>query len=188
MAEIITVLVGGLLLWLLKQSLEWSWLKLASWRKRKKQLRLAKAPTTLSELAKAYTTLSELAKAPTRATSPIAVVEQIPITQWGQILNALNGVRGKFDISALLRVAAERVIVNSMLIVGYRHESNRERLQSELDNPHCRIAIEKAVEDVLGHWLAVVPACVGRELDDEPPSSGNWRTIRYNTMRKGEDT
>ena len=80
---------------------------------------------------------------------------------WPNILKSLSGVRGKFDIAALLRSSASREVEGSTLVVRFQHQSNSERLTRDLEDPRCRMAVERALEEALGERFAVAVAANG---------------------------
>ena len=82
---------------------------------------------------------------------PASSVEQRLAAQWPAILKALSRVpRRKFDVAALLRSSTSRSIDGNTVVVTFSHQSNSERLQSELDDPPCRIEVEKVLQQALG--------------------------------------
>ena len=92
---------------------------------------------------------------------PSAPVEQRLTALWPNILKSLSGVRGKFDIAALLRSSSSREVEGSTLVVRFQHQSNSERLTRDLEDPRCRMAVERALEDALGERFAVTVASNG---------------------------
>jgi DNA polymerase III gamma/tau subunit len=82
---------------------------------------------------------------------PNAPVEERLIAAWPAILRALSRVpRRRFDVAALLRSSTKRQIVGAELFVRFTHTSNSERLQDELEDPRCRLEVERILEQVLG--------------------------------------
>ena len=92
---------------------------------------------------------------------PSAPVEQRLTALWPNILKSLSGVRGKFDIAALLRSSSSREVEGSTLVVRFQHQSNSERLTRDLEDPRCRMAVERALEEALGERFAVAVASNG---------------------------
>ncbi len=92
---------------------------------------------------------------------PSAPVEQRLTALWPNILKSLSGVRGKFDIAALLRSSASREVEGSTLVVRFQHQSNSERLTRDLEDPRCRMAVERALEEALGERFAIAVAANG---------------------------
>ena len=92
---------------------------------------------------------------------PSAPVEQRLTALWPNILKSLSGVRGKFDIAALLRSSSSREVEGSTLVIRFQHQSNSERLTRDLEDPRCRMAVERALEDALGERFAVTVASNG---------------------------
>ena len=92
---------------------------------------------------------------------PSAPVEQRLTALWPNILKSLSGVRGKFDIAALLRSSSSREVEGSTLVIRFQHQSNSERLTRDLEDPRCRMAVERALEDALGERFAVAVASNG---------------------------
>jgi DNA polymerase-3 subunit gamma/tau len=86
---------------------------------------------------------------------PNAPVEERLIAAWPTILRALNRVpRRRFDVAALLRSSTKRHIVGAELFIHFTHISNSERLQDELEDPRCRLEVERILEQVLGgHYM-----------------------------------
>ncbi|MXW30942.1 MAG: hypothetical protein F4Z88_09535 [Chloroflexi bacterium] len=62
----------------------------------------------------------------------------------------------KFDVAALLRSSGHREIRGSDLIVTFPHQSNSERLMGELEDPRCRMEVERRLQEALGQQLTVV--------------------------------
>ena len=62
----------------------------------------------------------------------------------------------KFDVAALLRSSGHREIRGSDLIVTFPHQSNSERLMGELEDPRCRMEVERRLQEALGQALTVV--------------------------------
>ncbi|MDA0797817.1 MAG: DNA polymerase III subunit gamma/tau, partial [Chloroflexi bacterium] len=82
---------------------------------------------------------------------PNAPVEERLIAAWPLILRALSRVpRRRFDVAALLRSSTKRQIIGSELLVRFTHTSNSERLQDELEDPRCRLEVERILEQALG--------------------------------------
>lgn len=107
------------------------------------------------------------------AYDPSAPVEQRLTALWPNILKSLSGVRGKFDVAALLRSSASREIEGSTLVVRFQHQSNSERLTGDLEDPRCRMAVERALEDALGERFSVAVASNGAPASVEragPPA------------------
>lgn len=107
------------------------------------------------------------------AYDPAAPVEQRLTALWPNILKSLSGVRGKFDVAALLRSSASREIEGSTLVVRFQHQSNSERLTGDLEDPRCRMAVERALEDALGERFAIAVASNGAPASVEragPPA------------------
>ncbi len=92
---------------------------------------------------------------------PSAPVDQRLTALWPNILKSLSGVRGKFDIAALLRSSSSREVEGSTLVVRFQHQSNSERLTRDLEDPRCRMAVERALEDALGERFAIAVASNG---------------------------
>ena len=95
--------------------------------------------------------------APAPPLDPSAPIEQRFAAQWPTILKSLSRVpRRKFDIGALLRSSGSRQIRGSELIVSFPHQSNSERLMGELEEPRCRLEVERVLQEALGQPLTVV--------------------------------
>ena len=105
------------------------------------------------------------------AYDPAAPVEQRLTALWPNILKSLSGVRGKFDVAALLRSSASREIEGSTLVVRFQHQSNSERLTGDLEDPRCRMAVERALEDALGERFAIAVASNGAPASVERAAS-----------------
>jgi DNA polymerase-3 subunit gamma/tau len=101
--------------------------------------------------------------APTTPAAPIAPAAQAPVfdpnatpeerltAQWPAMLRALSRVpRRRFDVAALLRSSSKRTIDGQTLVVRFTHQSNGERLDTEMEEPKCRIEVEKVLEQALG--------------------------------------
>ncbi len=87
---------------------------------------------------------------------PAAPLQQRLDAQWPAILKALASVpRRKFDVAALLRSSATRMVDGSTLVVVFAHHSNSERLQSELEDPRCKAEVESVLKQALGESLTV---------------------------------
>ena len=88
---------------------------------------------------------------------PSAPIDQRLAAQWPSILRSLTGVpKRKFDVAALLRSSGHREIRGSDLIVTFPHQSNSERLMGELEDPRCRMEVERRLQEALGQQLTVV--------------------------------
>ena len=88
---------------------------------------------------------------PIPAFDPAAPIEQRLRVQWPAILKAAKRVhQRKFNVEALLRSSSGHSIDGNTVVVTFAHQSNSERLQSELDDPRCRIEVEKVLEEALG--------------------------------------
>jgi DNA polymerase-3 subunit gamma/tau len=88
---------------------------------------------------------------PPPAHDPSAPPEERLVAQWPTILRALSRVpRRRFDVAALLRSSTKRQIQGNTLVVRFAHTSNSERLADELDDPRCRIEVERILTDALG--------------------------------------
>jgi hypothetical protein len=82
---------------------------------------------------------------------PNATPEERLAAQWPAMLRALSRVpRRRFDVAALLRSSSKRTIDGQVLVVRFTHQSNGERLDTELEEPKCRIEVEKVLEQALG--------------------------------------
>ena len=87
---------------------------------------------------------------------PSAPAEERLIAQWPSILRALGRVpRRRFDVAALLRSSSKRELEGNELVVHFAHLSNRERLQDELEDPRCRLEIERVLEEALGEGFTL---------------------------------
>ena len=88
---------------------------------------------------------------------PSAPIDQRLATQWPSILRSLTGApKRKFDVAALLRSSGHREIRGSDLIVTFVHQSNSERLTGELEDPRCRMEVERRLQEALGQQLNIV--------------------------------
>ena len=88
---------------------------------------------------------------------PSAPIGQRLAAQWPAILKSLSRVpRRKFDIAALLRSSGGREIRGADLVVTFPHQSNSERLMGELEDPRCRMEVERVLQEALGQQLTVV--------------------------------
>ncbi|MYB83739.1 MAG: DNA polymerase III subunit gamma/tau [Chloroflexi bacterium] len=97
------------------------------------------------------------AAAPAASVDPSAPIDQRLTTLWPSILRSLMGVpKRKFDVAALLRSSGHREIRGSDLIVTFPHQSNSERLMGELEDPRCRMEVERRLQEALGQQLTVV--------------------------------
>ena len=95
--------------------------------------------------------------APAAPIDPSAPIDQRLAAQWPSILKSLSRVpRRKFDIAALLRSSGSREIRGSDLIVRFPHQSNSERLMGELEDPRCRMEVERVLQEALGAPLTIV--------------------------------
>jgi DNA polymerase-3 subunit gamma/tau len=82
---------------------------------------------------------------------PNAPVEERLVAAWPTILRALSRVpRRRFDVAALFRSSTKRQIIGTELLVRFTHTSNSERLQDELEDPRCRLEVERILEQALG--------------------------------------
>jgi DNA polymerase-3 subunit gamma/tau len=78
------------------------------------------------------------------------------VTGWLAILRSMSGYKGRrFDIGALLRSSKSHYLDGSTLVVRFAHRSNVERLQDELEEPRCRLALEEQLKQILGDAYAI---------------------------------
>lgn len=97
------------------------------------------------------------AAAPAASVDPSAPIDQRLTALWPNILRSLMGVpKRKFDVAALLRSSGHREIRGSDLIVTFVHQSNSERLISELEDPRCRMEVERRLQEALNQQLNIV--------------------------------
>ena len=94
---------------------------------------------------------------PAASVDPSAPIDQRLHALWPTILKSLMGApKRKFDVAALLRSSGHREIRGSDLIVTFPHQSNSERLMGELEDPRCRMEVERRLQEALGQQLTVV--------------------------------
>ena len=94
---------------------------------------------------------------PAASVDPSAPIDQRLHALWPTILKSLMGApKRKFDVAALLRSSGHREIRGSDLIVTFPHQSNSERLMGELEDPRCRMEVERRLQEALGQPLTVV--------------------------------
>ena len=97
------------------------------------------------------------AAAPAAPVDPSAPIDQRLVALWPSILRSLSGTpKRKFDVAALLRSSGRREIRGTDLVVSFPHQSNSERLMSELEDPRCRMEVERVLKETLGQQLAIV--------------------------------
>ena len=97
--------------------------------------------------------------APAPPLDPSAPIDQRLAAQWPSILRSLSGVpKRKFDVAALLRSSGHRAIRGSDLVVTFQHQSNSERLMGELEDPRCRMEVERVLQEALNQPLTIVVA------------------------------
>ena len=97
---------------------------------------------------------NEPAQAPSQA--PSGKPEERLATGWLAILRSMSGYKGRrFDIGALLRSSRSHYLDGSTLVVRFAHRSNVERLQDELKEPRCRLALEEQIKQILGDAYAI---------------------------------
>lgn len=97
------------------------------------------------------------AAAPAASVDPSAPIDQRLTALWPSILRSLMGVpKRKFDVAALLRSSGHRAIRGSDLVVTFPHQSNSERLMGELEDPRCRMEVERRLQEALGQPLTIV--------------------------------
>ena len=121
------------------------------------------------------------AAAPAAPVDPSAPIDQRLTALWPGILKSLAGVpKRKFDVAALLRSSGHREIRGSELVVTFPHQSNSERLTGELEDPRCRMEVERRLQEALGQPLTiVVGAGEPRSATSERPSeTGGGHLIR----------
>lgn len=97
------------------------------------------------------------------------------LSEWNSILRSLSRIpRNKFDVGALLRSSRERIIEGNVLIVRFSHQSNCERLQEELDEPRCRLAVEQVLSETLGGQFTLkVEAISSKQADSSDSNHGH---------------
>ena len=90
------------------------------------------------------------------AYDPSAPIDQRLAALWPTILRNLTHVpRKRFNVGALLRSSSKHEIDGNTLVVRFPHQSNRERLQDELDDPRCLREVEQVIERELGTGVAL---------------------------------
>ena len=90
------------------------------------------------------------------AYDPSAPIDQRLAALWPTILRNLTHVpRKRFNVGALLRSSSKHEIDGNTLVVRFPHQSNRERLQDELDDPRCLREVEQVLEQALGTGFAL---------------------------------
>ena len=94
------------------------------------------------------------------SSSPSATVEEQLGSQWPAMMRSLSQQRGRrFNVGALLRSSKSRYVDGSVVVFRFTSRSNAERLQEEMEDPGCRMAIERVLDDVLGgHYTVRVEA------------------------------
>ena len=120
------------------------------------------------------------AAAPAPPPDPSAPIDQRLAAQWPSILRSLSGVpKRKFDVAALLRSSGQRSIRGSDLVVSFPHQSNSERLMGELEDPRCRMEVERRLQEALGQELTlVVDTGEQRPNGERPAEAGGGHLIR----------
>ncbi|MCY4581279.1 MAG: DNA polymerase III subunit gamma/tau [Chloroflexi bacterium] len=118
--------------------------------------------------------------APAPPLDPSAPIDQRLAAQWPGILRSLSGVpKRKFDVAALLRSSGHRAIQGSELVVTFQHQSNSERLLSELEDPRCRMEVERRLQEALGQPLTIVVTTGEQRLNgDRTGDAGGGHLIR----------
>ena len=117
-------------------------------------------PTTVEGRAPAPQTNG--ATSPATEIDPSAPADERLINSWSVILRAMGRVpRKRYDIGALLRSSRERAIEDGVLVVRFPHQSNTERLQEELADPSCRLAVEEVLSQTLGGSFTLRVETVG---------------------------
>ena len=82
---------------------------------------------------------------------PSGAPDDLLASQWPLVVRSLSRQKGKrFNLGALLNTSKTRHLEGSVVVVRFAHKSNSERLQEEMDDPRCRIAIEQVLRDTLG--------------------------------------
>lgn len=111
---------------------------------------------------------------------PSAPIDQRLAAQWPTILKSLSRVpRRKFDIAALLRSSGHRAIRGSDLVVTFQHQSNSERLMGELEDPRCRMEVERVLQEALDQPLTIVVATgEQRSNGDRSGEAGGGHLVR----------
>ena len=103
---------------------------------------------------------------PHQAFSPESSTDERLLSTWNTILRSLSRIpRNKFDVGALLRSSRERIIEDNVLVVKFSHQSNCERLQEELNDPRCRIAVEQVLSDTLGEKFSLRVEAINSKPD-----------------------
>ena len=101
------------------------------------------------------------------STPPEEVAQRLG-EQWEAIVKALGRFKGqRFNIGALLRDCRTHHIENSELVLRFSHRSHMERMQQELEDPHCRRAIMEVFHTRLG-----APLELRLEVEDEGAAPG----------------
>ena len=85
------------------------------------------------------------------AAHPSASPDDRLASQWPLVVRSLSRQKGKrFNLGALLNTSKTRHLEGSVVVVRFAHKSNSERLQEEMDDPRCRMAIEQVLRETLG--------------------------------------
>lgn len=98
---------------------------------------------------------TEVAKAPAENGEEVLPDERLTAS-WPAILRAASRVpRKRYDVGALLRSSRGHYLEDGILIIRFLHQSNSERLQEELADPLCRLAVEEMLTQILGDSYTV---------------------------------
>ena len=93
---------------------------------------------------------------PRPVTASEAPAGQIPAAEWRDLTNVLRGVpKRRIDVQAMFRSADRRRVLEGILLVAFSSTANAERLQDELDEPQCRMEVERRFTEALGQPIAV---------------------------------
>ena len=119
------------------------------------------------------------AAVPAASVDPSAPIDQRLTALWPSILKSLGGVpKRKFDVAALLRSSGRREIRGSDLVVTFPHQSNSERLTGELEDPRCRMEVERRLQEALGQQLTIVVDAGEQRSNGERSGEGGGHLIR----------
>ena len=115
-------------------------------------------PTSLSDVQ----TTSGADSSSESTSSRIGESEDISPEKWGALVKSLSRNKGKrFNVGALLRDCNDQHLDDGTLVLTFRHRTNQERMQQELDDPQSFKAINDAVAQLLGASFQVRLATAG---------------------------
>jgi DNA polymerase-3 subunit gamma/tau len=97
-------------------------------------------------------------------------------SKWDSIIKELRTRKGKrFNLSALLRVSAEREVADGTITLKYSHPSHQQRMQEEMDDPSAGKVLRETFAQAMGHPFEIRTTAVDG-LENGPRQSASQKS------------